>query len=95
MGSFDDILGGADIKFSIHSFAAMPNMDKLPDMSKNINFFDILQQTKSKLSDVLQHHPYQPVQSQPKIIKSYAKYENIEKKLMVAVEDILGAKAKR
>ena len=33
MGSFDDILGGADIKFSIHSFAAMPNMDKIPDTS--------------------------------------------------------------
>ena len=96
MGSFDDILGGADIKFSIHSFAAMPNMDKLPDMSKNINFFDILQQTKSKLSNVLQQHPpHQPRQSQPKIIKSYAKYENIEKKLMVAVDDILGAKAKK
>jgi curved DNA-binding protein CbpA len=96
MGSFDDILGGADIKFSIHSFTAMPNMDKIPDMTKNVNFFDILQQTKSKLSDVLQHPPRQ---SQPKIetkiIKSYAKYENIEKKLMVAVEDILGAKAKK
>ena len=92
MGSFDDILGGADIKFSIHSFAAMPNMDKLPDMSKNINFFDILQQTKSKLSDVLQNPPRQ---SQPKIETKIAKYENIEKKLMVAVEDILGAKAKK
>ena len=99
MGSFDDILGGADIKFSIHSFAAMPNMDKLPDMSKNINFFDILQQTKSKLSDVLQNPPHLQRQYQPKIetkiIKSYAKYENIEKKLMVAVEDILGEKAKK
>ena len=99
MGSFDDILGGADIKFSIHSFAAMPNMDKIPDMSKNINFFDILQQTKSKLSDVLQHplHPlHKPVPKiETKIIKSYAKYENIEKKIMVAVEDILGAKAKK
>ena len=99
MGSFDDILGGADIKFSIHSFAAMPNMDKLPDMSKNVNFFDILQQTKSKLSDVLQNPPHHPRQSQPKIetkiIKSYAKYENIEKKLMVAVEDILAGKAKK
>lgn len=99
MGSFDDILGGADIKFSIHSFAAMPNMDKLPDMSKNINFFDILQQTKSKLSDVLQNPPHLQRQSQPKIetkiIKSYAKYESIEKKLMVAVEDILGVKAKK
>ena len=100
MGSFDDILGGADIKFSIHSFAAMPNMDKIPDMSKNVNFFDILQQTKSKLSDVLQHQPrhcqpnsFQKIET--KIIKSYAKYENIEKKLMVAVEDILGAKAKK
>ncbi len=96
MGSFDDILGGADIKFSIHSFTAMPNMDKIPDMSKNINFFDILQQTKSKLSDVLQNPPRQ---SQPKIetkiIKSYAKYENIEKKIMVTVEDILGGKAKK
>jgi hypothetical protein len=71
-------------------------MDKLPDMSKNLNFFDILQQTKSKLSDVLQHPPRQ---SQPKIetkiIKSYAKYENIEKRLMVSVEDILGRKAKK
>ena len=96
MGSFDDILGGADIKFSIHSFTAMPNMDKLPDMSKNVNFFDILQQTKSKLSDVLQHPPrnVQP-KIETKIIKSYAKYENIEKKLMVSVEDILGAKAKK
>jgi len=100
MGSFDDILGGADIKFSIHSFAAMPNMDKIPDMSKNINFFDILQQTKTKLSDVLQHPPYQPPQKsvpkiETKIIKSYAKYENIEKKIMVTVEDILGAKVKK
>ena len=97
MGSFDDILGGADIKFSIHSFAAMPNMDKIPDMSKNINFFDILQQTKTKLSDVLQHPPPQKCQPkiETKIIKSYAKYENIEKKIMVAVEDILGAKAKK
>jgi len=97
MGSFDDILGGADIKFSIHSFAAMPNMDKIPDMSKNINFFDILQQTKTKLSDVLQHPPHRKCQPkiETKIIKSYAKYENIEKKLMVAVEDILGAKAKK
>ena len=100
MGSFDDILGGADIKFSIHSFAAMPNMDKLPDMSKNINFFDILNQTKSKLSDVL-HHPPRQSQSnvapkiETKIIKSYAKYDNIEKKIMVAVEDILGAKPKK
>ena len=96
MGSFDDILGGADIKFSIHSFAAMPNMDKLPDMSKNVNFFDILQQTKSKLSDVLQH-PLRnvPPKIETKIIKSYAKYESIEKKLMVAVEDILGVKAKK
>jgi curved DNA-binding protein CbpA len=96
MGSFDDILGGADIKFSIHSFTAMPNMDKLPDMSKNVNFFDILQQTKSKLSDVLQHPPrnVQP-KIETKIIKSYAKYENIEKKLMVSVEDIFGAKAKK
>ena len=96
MGSFDDILGGADIKFSIHSFTAMPNMEKIPDMSKNVNFFDILNQTKSKLSDVLQNPPRQ---SQPKIetkiIKSYAKYENIEKKIMVAVEDILGAKPKK
>ena len=99
MGSFDDILGGADIKFSIHSFTAMPNMEKLPDMSKNINFFDILQQTKTKLSDVLQNPSHLPRQSQPKIetkiIKSYAKYENIEKKIMVAVEDILGAKPKK
>ena len=95
MGSFDDILGGADIKFSIHSFAAMPNMDKLPDMSKNVNFFDILQQTKSKLSDVLQNPPHLQRQSQQKIETKIAKYENIEKKLMVAVEDILGAKAKK
>ena len=92
MGSFDDILGGADIKFSIHSFTAMPNMEKLPDMSKNINFFDILQQTKTKLSDVLQQPPRQ---YQPKIKTKIAKYENIEKKIMVAVEDILGEKAKK
>jgi curved DNA-binding protein CbpA len=108
MGSFDDILGGSDIKFSIHSFTAMPNMpnmpniDQLPDMSKNINFFDILNQTKSKLSDVLKNRHVDPRMDpkmepriETKIIKSYAKYENIEKKIMVAIEDILNAKAKK
>lgn len=105
MGSFDDILGGSDIKFSIHSFTAMPNMsnmEQIPDMSKNINFFDILNQTKSKLSDVLNNRHVDPRMNsrmeprlETKIIKSYAKYENIEKKIMVSIEDILGAKAKK
>ena len=105
MGSFDDILGGADIKFSIHSFTAMPNMDnidQLPDMSKNINFFDILNQTKSKLSDVLKNHrvdsrmePRMEPRMETKIIKSYTKYENIEKKIMVTIDDILSEKAKK
>jgi curved DNA-binding protein CbpA len=96
MGSFDDILGGSDIKFSIHSFTAMPNIEK------NINFFDILNQTKSKLSDVLKNNRVDPRMEprmeprlETKIIKSYAKYENIEKKIMVSIEDILGAKAKK
>ena len=45
-------------------------------------------------------HPLHPLHKpvpkiETKIIKSYAKYENIEKKIMVAVEDILGAKAKK
>ena len=48
MGSFDDILGGADVKFSIHTFTQMPPIAGMENM-EGINFFDIVNKTRDKL----------------------------------------------
>ena len=48
MGSFDDILGGADVKFSIHTFTQMPPMAGMENM-EGINFFDIVNKTRDRL----------------------------------------------
>lgn len=48
MGSFDDILGGADVKFSIHTFTQMPPMTGMENI-EGINFFDIVNKTRDKL----------------------------------------------
>lgn len=51
-GSFDDILGGPDIKFTIHTFTKMPGMDKLGD----IPFFDILKKTEDTFKQKVNKH---------------------------------------
>jgi len=51
-GSFDDILGGPEIKFTIHSFTQMPGMDKLGD----IPFFDILKKTEDTFKQKINKH---------------------------------------
>lgn len=100
MGSFDDILGGPDIKFSIHSFAEMPAM------GEDMNFFDILSKTKDSLKNVIQKKQelkqkdeMEKKNMEQKITKMskklYSKFENIEKKINVSVEDILDEKSKK
>jgi len=110
-GSFDDILGGPDIKFTIHSFTKMPGMDRLGD----INFFDILKRTEDgmrknmrggfsshkvemdkKVEDLEKMN--EKLLNRIDLLKKYKKskkYENIEKKLSVPVEDIVEGRAKK
>jgi len=100
MGSFDDILGGSDVKFSIHSFTEMPNM------GEDMNFFDILNKTKetlktamNKKKEIKEKEMQEKIQMEQTISKLqkkvYNKFENIEKKINVSVEDILDAKSKK
>jgi curved DNA-binding protein CbpA len=43
MGKFDDILGGPEVKFTIHTFANIPSFEMFQDMP----FFDMVDQTKN------------------------------------------------
>jgi DnaJ-class molecular chaperone len=43
MGKFDDILGGPEVKFTIHTFANIPSFDMFQDMP----FFEMVDQTKN------------------------------------------------
>ena len=54
MGSFDDILGGADVKFTIHSFTQMPQMGEIGGNLDNINFFDIVNKTRDNLREKIE-----------------------------------------
>lgn len=96
MGSFDDILGGPDIKFTIHSFTSMPNMENIK-IPNDINFFDILNKTKSSISDAIKKTHNQTVNHNQTVKdqKQYLKYENIEKKINVSIDDIMTCKAKK
>lgn len=112
-GAFDDILGGPEIKFTIHTFTQMP-MDEVDDM----NFFDLGKKITEKLRDNLKEpvkiksentEMTKKIEKLEKIndklnhriemLKAYKvkkhKYENIEKKLTVTVDDILSGKAKK
>ena len=107
MGNFDDILGGSDIKFCIHGMTEMPAMDE------DINFFDILNKTKTHLSDALNRKKEQKKEEHQKKIdmekkmeklqtkneklleKVNLKFENVERKLVVTVDDILDGKQKK
>jgi DnaJ-class molecular chaperone len=108
MGSFDDILGGADIKFSIHTFTQMPPMAGMENM-EGINFFDIVNRTRDKLKTNVEKKTIEINNDKARIeqlekennrlreIKNnqYLKYENIEKKIVVFPEDILCKKSKK
>ena len=108
MGSFDDILGGADVKFSIHTFTQMPPMAGMENM-EGINFFDIVNKTRDKLkmnydkkaieinSDKTRIEQLEKENYRLREIKSnqYLKYENVEKKIVVFPEDIICKKSKK
>ena len=107
MGNFDDILGGADIKFCIHSMTEMPPLDE------SMNFFDILSKTKSHLSDAMHKNnskkkeqfikkidiekKMEKLQSKNEKLleKLNNKFENVERKLIVTIDDILDGKLKK
>jgi len=109
--SFDDILGGPDIKFSIHTFTQMPQMEQMGD----VNFFDILNKTKDMLRKNIQEKGCdnkhlmekkidklerinEKLNNRIELLKKYKqnkKFENIEKKLALPIEDILEQKTKK
>ena len=109
MGSFDDILGGADIKFSIHTFTQMPSMGAGIENMEGVNFFDIVNRTRDKLKGNLEKKTIEINADKTRIEQlekenhrlremknsQYAKYENIEKKIVVFPEDILCKKSKK
>ncbi len=108
MGSFDDILGGSDIKFSIHTFTQMPPITGIENM-EGVNFFDIVNRTRDKLKTNIEKKTIEINSDKARIeqlekenhrlreIKNsqYVKYENIEKKMVVFPEDILCKKSKK
>lgn len=89
MGNFDDILGGPDIKFSIHTFTEMPTG------TDNINFFDILNKTKNNLHNVMNKNRDNTQVKVKKDKIKQKKFENIEKKINVNIEDIIASKPKK
>ena len=119
-GAFDDILGGPEIKFTIHTFTQMPGMENMD----NVNFFDLskkigenigkMNKINEKLSKfgfpapVVNNDMEKKVEKLEKmnekltnrieLLKTYKqkkKFDNIEKKLTVSVEDILDGKPKK
>jgi len=122
-GAFDDILGGPDIKFTIHTFTQMPNMDRVED----INFFDLSKKIgenigkMNKINEKINKFGFQMPQYQQvdnemekkvekleknneklknriELLKQYKqkkKFENIEKKINVSVDDVLEGKPKK
>ena len=112
-GAFDDILGGPEIKFTIHTFTQMPGMEKMGD----INFFDIGKKITENFKNNMRtsvdnrrdDDMVRKVEKLEKIneklsnridlLKSYklkkTKFENIEKKISVSVEDILEGRPKK
>jgi len=120
MGAFDDILGGPEIKFTIHTFTQMPHMEKM----EGVNFFDLSKKIgenigkMSKINDnkftgvpsksVGEIEMEKKVEKLEKmneklsnridLLRNYKqkkKFENIEKKISVSVEDIMEGKAKK
>lgn len=113
-GAFDDILGGPEIKFTIHTFTQMPHMEKM----EGINFFDIAKNAQEILKNNLkpqQNHTQtinndiekkvdklekmnEKLNHRIELLKRYKqkkKFDNIEKKIFVSVEDILEGKPKK
>ena len=93
-GLYDDILGGPEVKFSIHTFTNLPGMENM----KDINFFDIMNQTKEKFKNI--HQSTEKTKNVEKKLeklehKYYKKYQNQEIELKVSIEEILEKKKKK
>jgi len=119
-GAFDDILGGPEIKFTIHTFTQMPTMEHMED----INFFDLSKRIGENIEKMGKVHERlnkvtgiklpsdnevekkveklekmnEKLNNRIELLKKYKqkkKFDNIEKKLSVSVEDVLEAKPKK
>jgi len=119
-GAFDDILGGPEIKFTIHTFTQMPPME-----GEGVNFFDLSKKISenigkmNKINEKLGNKFGFPVQhidnemekkvdklekmnekltNRIELLKKYKtkkKFDNVDKKLSVSVDDILERKPKK
>jgi len=124
-GAFDDIMGGPDIKFTIHTFTKMPEMGNM----EGINFFDLskkigeniekmgkVQEKLNKFSNIPSKNYGDNLEIEMKkkvdklekendklhhrieLLKNYKqkkKFENIEKRLMIPIEDLIEKKSKK
>ena len=120
-GAFDDIMGGPEIKFTIHTFTQMPEMENM----NNINFFDLSKKIgenigkMSKLNEKLGRFAGVPQKNEQiemekkvdklekmneklnnriELLKKYKmkkKFDNVDKKISVSVEDILEGRPKK
>lgn len=82
MGNFDDILGGPEIKFTIHTFTQMPGMEKLGD----VNFFDVLKKTQDGLKNRIKEKYARQEPRNSELEKRMEKLERINHKLSSKVE---------
>jgi len=98
-GLYDDILGGPEMKFSIHTFANMPGMENM----EGINFFDIVNQTKEKLKDLRTDFPVRRDEKTEELKskiaklekKHYKKCQDQEIEMKVSIEDVLEQRNKK
>jgi curved DNA-binding protein CbpA len=109
MNNYDDILGGPDAKFSIHTFAQVPNLDSLKDM----DFFDILEKSKESFKKVTEvykdkklhnFNKHQKLEDDNRDMKKrikhyerelYSKPESLKLKINMKVDDFIKQKKKK
>jgi curved DNA-binding protein CbpA len=87
MGKFDDILGGPEVKFTIHTFANIPSFE----MFQDIPFFDMVDQTKNIFQNMKEN-----VKEKKKIYedKNFSKISNEEKGNYISEIERLNKKLK-
>ena len=77
LSGYDDILGGPDAKFSIHTFTQMPAMNGLED----INFFDLLEKSKESFKKVNNIYQEKKKENNNRLEKNEKENKELKKKI--------------
>ena len=88
-GLYDDILGGPDVKFSIHTFTEMPMFNEMEGM----NFFDILNKSKENFSKMRDQFS-KNMNREPKIKEVKPISKDIDILLKIELDDFINNKSK-